>query len=328
MSESLKSYISNLSLGQKQQYKNLVMVPLIGSSTSALDYLLLDEALQQKLAEINEVSQGGSVPDLKVVNKAGRMLLLLDGEEIVGAKQNRIINTTILIAAAATTVIPVSCVEQGRWSYTSSHFTSHGRVMSSEMRASKAEQILHCVCESGEYRADQGAIWDAIDDKASRRNARSGSMAMSSIYDKDRGSLEEYRQHFAMAEGQAGALFLINGKIAGLDIFDKAETFAKVFMKLLDSYSLDAIDWYDPKKQPSNGQDPNEFLQALAQATVMSNKAVALGEDLRFESEKLSGFALIYAKAVVHLAAFAKTAEHKYNHASMQRFSGRQNRII
>ena len=63
-----------------------------------------------------EVSRGGSVPELKVVNKSDRMLLILDGEELVGAKQNRIVNTTILIAGNTATVIPVSCVEQGRWS--------------------------------------------------------------------------------------------------------------------------------------------------------------------------------------------------------------------
>ena len=57
------------------------------------------------------------MPDLKVINKSEVMVLILDGEELVGAKQNRIVNTTILIPAKETVLIPVSCVEQGRWSY-------------------------------------------------------------------------------------------------------------------------------------------------------------------------------------------------------------------
>jgi hypothetical protein len=70
----------------------------------------------ERIDRRGEVSRGGSVPELKVVNKSDRMLLILDGEGLVGAKQNRIVNTTILIAGNTTTVIPVSCVEQGRWS--------------------------------------------------------------------------------------------------------------------------------------------------------------------------------------------------------------------
>ena len=42
----------------------------------------------------------GSVPELRFVNECGAPVLLLDGEELVGAKQNRIINLTILVAAA------------------------------------------------------------------------------------------------------------------------------------------------------------------------------------------------------------------------------------
>ena len=43
---------------------------------------------------ITEVSEGGSVPELRVVNKGDARILVLDGEELRGAKQNRVLNTT------------------------------------------------------------------------------------------------------------------------------------------------------------------------------------------------------------------------------------------
>jgi len=81
---------------------------------SDLDYLLLDEALREGLIEVGEVSKEGSVQNLKVTNKSLKMVLILDGEELVGARQNRVVNTIILVQAKYTLLIPVSCVEEGR----------------------------------------------------------------------------------------------------------------------------------------------------------------------------------------------------------------------
>jgi hypothetical protein len=50
-------------------------------------------------------------------NVGDRPALLIDGEHLEGAKQNRVLNVTVLVAARRDTVVPVSCVEQGRWSY-------------------------------------------------------------------------------------------------------------------------------------------------------------------------------------------------------------------
>jgi len=307
MQEVIREYLNNSKTGERQSYKNLTMVPLISPDFAALDYLLLDETLAAGLIEVAEVSTGGSVPELKVVNKSEKMILLLDGEELVGAKQNRIINTTILIATKSTTVIPVSCVEQGRWSYRSDRFYSEERVMSSDLRAKKVAQVYASLKNRGNYMADQGAIWDEIEAKASRLKAQSPSMAMSGIYEKETSSLREYTGHFQSVEEQTGAIFLINGVIAGLDAFGKHHTFAKVFTKLLQSYALDALDWYKPDRKHTGKEGiESAFLQNILAARMEARPSVALGTDLRFQSEAVIGSALIMEGHLLHLTAFER----------------------
>jgi len=330
MEKTVTTYLDSLDFGLVQSHKNLSMFPLLSSQAIDLEYLLLDEALTENCIEITEIDKGGSVPELKLVNKSEKKVLLLDGEELVGAKQNRIINTTILIAAQTTTIIPVSCCEQGRWSYDSTSFSSHKRVMSPNMRAMKSEQVRCNLAAEESYCADQGAIWDEIEEKATRRNARSGSMAMSEIYEKEKGSIEEYRQHFEIVENQVGALFAINGKVVGFDSFGNQDTFSKVFEKLVDSYALDAIDWFDPEKKTRKVKTAqNKFFDSVRTASDSSHRSVALGKDIRLESSAVTGFALIHDKNILHLSAFARQNGNKENNRSsrLQRFSQRRGRV-
>ena len=101
-------------VGQGIRHEALSVFPLLTDTDSSLEYLLSDEALGNDLIAVTEVSEAGSVPDLLVENKGDTRVLFLEGEELVGAKQNRMLNTTILVAARSKTRIPVSCVEQGR----------------------------------------------------------------------------------------------------------------------------------------------------------------------------------------------------------------------
>ena len=135
MQTIIQNYLKEAKIGRKQSHRNLAIFPLLSSYANGLEYIMLDEALTEELIEVVEVSEEGTVPELKAVNKSPCMILILDGEELVGAKQNRIVNTTILIQGKSTTVIPVSCVEQGRWARTSPRFDSEERLMSSQLRA-------------------------------------------------------------------------------------------------------------------------------------------------------------------------------------------------
>jgi len=327
MHKTVNDYVEKIKISSRQEFRNLSVYPLICPDAAVLDYLLLDEALEGGVIDIVEVTQGGSVPELKVVNKADKMVLLLDGEELVGAKQNRIVNTTILLAANATTVIPVSCVEQGRWAYRSKTFSSEERVMSPNLRAMKAEQVNKSKKLRNCYASDQSAIWSELSWKAHRMGAQSETSAMADIYEKEMPSIREYVQHFALEDGQAGAAFLINGRLVGIDCFGKQKTFARVFTKLLESYALDAIDWLEQKeKTVAEGNGVAQFLDSVRAARDESSPSVALGTDVRLESEAAIGFALLCDDQMLHLSAFAreKKAEQEAPHSRMQRSSGRR----
>ncbi len=107
--------LMRLEAAKVQVFKNLVVTPLVGDGLAPPPYRLLDDVLEDGCAQVSEVSESGSVPELRFVNNCTASVLLLDGEELIGAKQNRILNLTVLVPAKTEMVIPVSCVEQGRW---------------------------------------------------------------------------------------------------------------------------------------------------------------------------------------------------------------------
>jgi hypothetical protein len=131
MESVVKTRLQSVQFGELQTYKNITILPLIAPADGTFQYRTLGEALATWDIAITEVSAAGSVPDLMVVNRANKPVLLIDGEELAGAKQNRVLNTSILIKEVSETKIPVSCTEQGRWSYASQAFSESGHVMAS-----------------------------------------------------------------------------------------------------------------------------------------------------------------------------------------------------
>jgi hypothetical protein len=109
MEKLITDYLSSIELGNVQQCKNMAAFPLFTSLDHGPEYLTLKEALALGVLTITEISEGGSVPNLKAINAGDMPILLLDGEELAGAKQNRVLNTTILLKEHSETVIPVSC---------------------------------------------------------------------------------------------------------------------------------------------------------------------------------------------------------------------------
>ena len=319
--------LSSLHLGTALTHGRLAMFPLLADSDRAPEYLTLDEALGGGAARIHEVSQSGSVPELRFENGGTERLLLLDGEELIGAKQNRILNVTILVGGRQDIRIPVSCVEQGRWSSKSRGFSSSSSSLFAKARAKKMRQVsesLHRYRASGSaqdgvaeagapdgarfgtaaYSSDQGEIWNDVGDVLGSLGVRSDTMALSDAVDEVGSVLNDHVAALRPVERQVGAVFAVDGRVVGLDLFDSAVTFRKLMGKLVRSYSLDAIARTRADSVPPVQEAVRKFLEQVQAAAFASFPSIGEGETLRIDGGSIAGGALVAGGRMVHLCAF------------------------
>lgn len=200
--------------------------------------------------------------------------------------------------------------------------------MSSNLRAMKSQQVNFSVRESGNFISDQGSLWEEISQKANRHDAASPSMAMGEIYEKEKLKLKEYTDGFTNIDSQIGAVFMIDGKIAGMDCFGKPETFSSVFKKLIGSYALDAIDWFKEDKEFKVLKSKvTQLLKNASKANIETHKSVGEGIDCRLETKEITGFSLCHENQIPHMSVFGKSDIDKPN-SRMQRFSQRRHYTI
>jgi hypothetical protein len=219
---------SSLLIGDPVRFQNLTMIPLMAQAVSAshFAYMLMDQALESGALEINEVSAAGSVPNLRAKVMGDVDVLLLDGEELIGEKQNRTLNLSILAPAREETMLPVSCVEAGRWSRKSRGFSSSNRMHFSKGRAAKMSSVSANLMERGSAESDQRRVWNDIENKLRSMAACSETAAMADAFESATDRIDPFVVNFSAQPDQIGAVFLVNDQAETLEIFDRPETFA------------------------------------------------------------------------------------------------------
>lgn len=285
-------------------FANLAMIPFLLKESRQRRYVTLDEALGTGRFRVTEVSEHGSVPTLHVHNELDTPVLLLDGEELVGAKQNRVVNLTILVPARAGLSIPVSCVEAGRWRHVAPEFSASGRAQFREARAHKQAQVTRSLA-LGEAMADQGDVWARISARASRLGVHAPTSAMHDIYQAQQHEVDAFVQALRPQVGQAGAAFAIEGRLAGVEFFDSAETMARLLPKIVGSYALDAVVApREDRRHQFATDDVRRWFSTLAQVTPSADPSVGLGRALRWTGLDITAAALELEQEMMHFVGF------------------------
>jgi len=285
-------------------FNNMGVIPLFTSVNESPQYLTLKEALEKGLLTITEVSQSGSVPELKVVNKAEIPVLLLDGEELAGAKQNRVLNTTILLKENSETIIPVSCTEQGRWAYSSRAFVSSGNMMNRNARMRKVASVSRSLKDCLAYESNQGEVWEEMACFSMDADVSSPTGAMKAVFDSREDDLKGYLDVFEYVPNQKGIFVMVNGMAVGFDILSHTHAYELLHQKIVKSYAIDALLRKSKITEIPSVDKAKTFIEGASRCEEKRYESIGYGWDHRFEGKTIVGSSLVYQEKVIHMAFF------------------------
>jgi hypothetical protein len=307
-----KYSLATLEVGEASHCENLTIFPLFAREEDRPEpkrrYELLTDAIAEESAKVEEASEGGEVPFLSVTNQGTSPVLIPEGEILIGAKQNRTVNLTVLVAAQSTFKLPVSCVEQGRWHYRSRGFKPDAYA-SPKLRERKVRSAQANRRVLGMALSDQSEVWAQVAEHAMDLGAESPTMDFVAGFAASEDRLESYRKKLRLPKGALGFVAARGEQVIGMDLFDASETLEKLWGRLSDAYFLEAVrDKGEVEETPKEAVE--EFVAKLADNLVVAESQPGLGVEMEIaESAELAGCplagsALWYDGAVVHLAAF------------------------
>ena len=294
-------------VGDPDRHEALSVFPLFSPPDEANDYLLSDEAIAARSVTVEEVSEGGSVPTLLVINTGESRVLFLEGEELKGAKQNRVLNTSVLVAARSRTPIPVSCVEQGRWRYRTKGFSSGGSHSSSKLRHFLKRSVGESLKSGQGHTSDQMAVWGEVSRQMASLGSTSETGAMSDTYERFQDRLKEFRERLKYVEGASGVAVAVGPQVVAVDVFDKPSTCCKVWDRLLSGVVMDALEAGSSVESIGTGNVGN-LLARLRASEWEPVPAVGEGQEYRSDSVPLAhASSLVLGESVLHGSVVVET---------------------
>ena len=303
MNTAILNRVQSLTIGCPQGRAGLQILPILGADQEGPNYRVLDAETCGKV-RVTEVSTGGHVPELQITNTSSKPVFLMDGQELVGAKQNRILNTDVLVPPKNELKVPVSCVEAGRWHYTTPDFAP-GKAASHTVRARKQTRVHAALVARGVHDADQPAVWNDVAQSMARSETASPTSAMHDAYEQRALELDRLNAELTLPDDAVGLAVLHGDQLLGLDLFDRRSTLQYYWRSLIDSYAIDWLNAATTKTATHGSEVVQQALQAAGAANWANFTSPGLGTECRFATAAYSGLSLTWNEArVVHLTLF------------------------
>jgi ARG/rhodanese/phosphatase superfamily protein len=276
---AVRELIEGVRAGEALRAGGLTLIPLLPATERVKrqsGYLPLEEALKLGLVTVTEQAQA-TVPELMATSTAETPVVLVGGEQVIGGLQNRVLNTTILVAAHVTQPIPVTCVEAGRWHDTGAYaayanvaddddapvsmdanvaqaptprrqtaaraFTSDEAGYAS-LRRMHSKAVTASLSSGRGHRSDQGAVWGEVSARMVSTGSYSSSDAMDTLYKTPEraNKLAETMGTLKRPDGALGFVAAVGSKVLGAEIFTDEALADAYWEKLARSYAVEALD--------------------------------------------------------------------------------------
>ena len=249
-----------------------------------------------------DVIETGTVEEATLKNSSPYHVFMLDGEEIYGGLQNRIVNTSVLVESRNTVDIPVSCVEEHRWEGGNSEFKP-GFISFPSIRAVIAESVSNSLKRERKFLSNQTKVWNTITKKLKSMNVKSATSSMHDIFSSFDEEIERIVEEVGEPGDFNGLVVGIDGRVKWLDFFGDKELFKYYFKPLMKSYIIETMDKGGGKFITES--NVKKFLEKLKKIPVRRYMGVDMGEEIRFYSKDVMGKALLVEEKPLHVSLFS-----------------------
>lgn len=279
--------------------RNITLYPIKGDIGSD-GFTTLDEAIEKKEATFRDVLD---VNRVELDYRGGAPLFIMDGEEIIGARQDRVVNTAIFAEPNTVATIPVSCIEEGRWAG-GEEFRPGYFSVTPTLRSILASTVTDSLKNSGKFMSNQSLIWKTVDDTLKLTGVQSVTQSFHDVVKSLREEIEEYVEEYETMEDISGFIAYVNNSFVGMDLFATRSLYKKLENKLLKSYALEGVIRQRIKKKDFE-IEPQELIDHLANSKFEAFKSVIKGTEWRYKGKNLVARALTVEENPVHLAVFS-----------------------
>jgi len=291
----------DVQVGEPMTIGGLGVFPITSIQVEGPPYLTGPEASKAGLIEVSELDPP-QVPFLAITNLADVPILLVEGEMLVGGDQNRTMNVTVLCPPHSRTVVPVSCVEAGRWGArrTMSGSSKHAP---GSLRAAKIANLETRSADASARRSDQHRVWDEVERQSAMHSVESETSALDDVQEEVAERISTQLDDLGPVPGQIGVICAVGDHVVGMDLFDKPSTLERYLRGIIAGHALDA-----PASHPADSIGAMERFLVQVDATGSERgSGVGLGEEILLHGD-IAGIGLCYEDRLVHLAAFPAPA--------------------
>ena len=252
-----------------------------------------------------------TVPELQVHNPTSHDLLIPAGRILSGGRQTRVVNVSIVVPAGARIVIPVSCVEAGRWSGRSGFFNS-GRMASRRMRVAKQRSVKNSVDRHNTKRSAQGEVWNTISFELSSRGVNHEESLFLGVDDdlnhrSDRLAVVNDLIDNGVQADQVGVAVAHGDRILGVEVFPSSEALKASWEAIVRAAVIDA-DEFESQPQSVDAKAGikalEDFLAEVARTGGTEAEGCGRGTEVHVETPRFVAHGLRVDGELIYCNAF------------------------
>ncbi len=304
----LQSLLNNIQIcNPLYANKKITFIPIKSYQIPKLNYISIEQAHKMDKVHIKELNEEGVVQEIFIINKADQFILIPQGETLVGAKQNRIVNTSILLEPNSESKIPVSCIESGRWRYRKPNFEPSNEYATYKLRKHALKTVSKNF-ESPGFRSDQTSIWNFIDNEFRKENLYSETSSYTEFMTQKLADIDTQINEVDFPPDTNGFVTYFGERILSFEYFSRPDVFKDNSKRLIKAVLVDSID-YEKMTRPENFDfetKTKEKIIGLSTLKLKSKKSIAAGIDFKaIDEEKDINLSFIsYEEEIIHLVTY------------------------